>query len=236
APGRAGHRRRGARRRGEGARAHGGAQAAPEGRPARGGVRDLAGDRDGPGLPGRRGSRAGCRPRLRPQRRAAVRHVRGLPPRLVVRALPGGHEAPRPLDDLHPHRRHLHALLPAAARGHGPVDRLRPRLGRRRRRRGAAQRGPAPGPVAVRRDLPAARLGRARRPAAAARPWRRRRRRAAAARRAVLLARRPRLRPAAPGPLTSLVRLPRGLPRLHARRLRHPLRGGVVRDLQHRHL
>ncbi|CAA9236238.1 MAG: FIG01964566: Predicted membrane protein, hemolysin III homolog, partial [uncultured Blastococcus sp.] len=228
------------RLRAQGQRAHRGlrrgGQAAPARRPPPGGLRDLAGDRDGPRLPRRRRPRPGRCDGLRRERRPAVRHVGRLPPAHLVAPRPRPHGAPGPLDDLHPHRRHLHAVRAAAARGDGALGGVRRGLGRRPGRRRPAQHRPPAGPLAVRGAVPRARLGG--RGGAAADPQRRGTARAGppAGGRRLLHPGRRGLRAAPAGPLAPVVRLPRGLPRLHAAGVRHPLHRRVVRDVRRHRL
>ena len=84
---------------------------------------------------------------------AAVHGVRGVPPRPLVAARQRGAPAPRPRQHLPAHRRHLHAVLPAAAAGHRPDRPAQRDLGRGRtghRLPGAVDRR---APLAVRADL-----------------------------------------------------------------------------------
>ena len=93
-----------------------------------------------PGRPRRRHRPGRARPRhrarplatgdLRRQRRAAVRRQRALPPRALVAAGRAAPQAPRPLEHLPDHRRHLHAVQ------RGPAPR------RRRQRRCSGSCGP----------------------------------------------------------------------------------------------
>ena len=162
---------------------------------------------------------------LRGQPLGPARHQRPLPPGQLDAAQRPPLDAPaRPLDDLLPHRRHLHALRPAGARRPARRRDPRRRLGRRDRRRDRRDGLDRPPEMGRGADLHVARLGRRRRLPRALERDGRRRHPAGRRRRPPLHGRRRRLRDPAPEPEPAGLRLPRGLPPARDRRRRRPLR------------
>ena len=101
---------------------------------------------------------------LRGQPLGPVRHQRPLPPgQLDPAASAPVDAAPGSLDDLLPHRRHLHALRAARPRRHARRRDPRRRLDRRDRRRDRRDDLDRPPEMGLGADLPLARLGRRRR-------------------------------------------------------------------------
>src|SRR6478735_4946412 len=161
--------------------------------------------------------------RIRRQRRRYVRRERSLPPLSLLPGAATAPTAPRPRDDLHADRRHVHAVRvsrpPSGLAGSDPRDRVGRRAARDRRPLVLAR----PAGLARRRPRRCARLDRSGRLPADRRPNRRPRLCSARGRWARIHDRRDRVCAGASRPRAARLRLSRGLSRTRRVRGRLPV-------------